>query len=125
MAINLCLDSDIVSAGYTDEDGMPVYRHCYYIVAEAADGARWQFEPPAMLSNDQYASFRRNTVEAWLASLEKAKEAGMLDVSTWEPIQPRYGSEAYQRNQNRWEFESMDDCEREAYLRRNAGQYPY
>jgi len=108
------LDSDIVAGGI-NEDGERCHYHVYYIVCELADGSR--FMAPGTTTD-------RRAMERDLKSIENACNSESLNLEGWDSIQPAYGSEAYAKDWNRWEFEAMDDMEQAEYLRRN-GKAPY
>jgi hypothetical protein len=75
--------SDLVEAG-RDEDGRLITEELFYVVAEDSDGFCFA----------HYAAIK----EGWLVEklCENIKQASELNDDLWSPIEPAYGSRAYQ-----------------------------
>ncbi len=85
MPLTFSYRSDLVQTG-TTEDGEMIVGECYYVVAEDELGYRWAHQATAMI--EQPVADLCARIEAHGPTLEHPER--------WSPIDPRYGSRAYQ-----------------------------
>jgi len=80
------------NADYTNPRG-EIYGFCGFVVAEAPDGSRWQFDR-TMTSRLEANVLAR--LETFAAHVQWQIENGRkLDPNHWTTVRPGYGSEAY------------------------------
>lgn len=98
--------TDLYEAGRT-EDGEQYTAECYYIVAEAADGARWRdtftyFGCEVLTDDEGFQHFRdvrdmmKERIAARLLRLEfQLNVAGTQFMRDWSEMPAAYGSAAF------------------------------
>lgn len=80
------------NADYTNPRGA-IFGFCGYVIAEAPDGSRWEFDR-TMTGHFEAEVLAR--LETFVAHVQwQVKNGRKLDATHWTPARPCYGSEAY------------------------------
>lgn len=119
MDFTFAVRSDLFELPGRDEDGELAVGTVWYVIAEAADGRRWShsmsFKQHGMVDYEEgrFPGIINCTAEAQAEALceriTKAVAAGRrLDEEHWTQIDPCYGSEAYQRLDDRKFFRNRE-----------------
>jgi hypothetical protein len=132
------LRNDLISYGTGGEEPGDVIGEVQYVVVTDETGRRYAHDrtfdtTKRTVTDDGFVTASRNPqgkaaadrfLAKVIAAIAAGTWAGPVNNPHWTAIQPVYGSDAYAKDQARWEFGAMDDDERAAYLRRHGGEYP-
>ena len=106
--------SDVYQAG-RDEDGEAVYGEAFYAVVQLADGSRfahsYTFQDTSWVDYEfdgadedygiggGYVTNQAEAVAKVEALVAKINASGDINLNHWSPIDPEYGSSAYQQQE--------------------------
>lgn len=91
--------TDVVVVGHNPENADydnprgAIFGFCGYVIAEAPDGSRWEFDRTMTGHFEAEVLARLETFVAYMQW--QVKNGRKLDATHWTPARPCYGSEAY------------------------------
>lgn len=121
--IEIGIFSDLYRVGIT-EDGTEAISECYYVMAEAPDGRRWNHVVPfhgskavfdEEIGANYYPDLRDEAREKAQTLADRVtahlKAGGQLNPAHWVEDRPRYGSTAYQELDSTGYFRDLEKQE--------------